>query len=88
MRRVAKIMYMHYVYLLRLKNDKIYTGSTPNLKNRLREHKEGKCKSTKNLRPIKLLWYCVFSKRLVAKRFENYLKRGSGQTFRNKHFLN
>jgi len=88
MRRVAKIMYMYYVYLLKLKNNKIYTGSTPNLKERLREHEEGKCNSTRNLRPIKLLWYCAFLNRLTGRRFESYLKKGSRQAFRNKHFLN
>ena len=75
---------MYYVYLLRLKNKKIYTGSTPDLNNRLKEHKDGQCKSTKNLRPVTLLWYSVFKNRLMARRFENYLKTGSGQSFRNK----
>ncbi|MFH1749852.1 MAG: GIY-YIG nuclease family protein [bacterium] len=78
---------MYYVYLLKLKNNKIYTGSTPNLDERLQEHKEGKCKSTKNLLPFKLLWFCAFPSRLIARRFENYLKKGSGQAFRDKHLL-
>jgi putative endonuclease len=78
---------MYYVYLLRLVNNDIYTGSTPNLKKRIKEHSQGLCKSTMNLRPVKLVWYCVFQDRLLARKFENYLKTGSGQAFRNKRFI-
>lgn len=76
---------MYYVYLLLLSNKFIYTGSTPHLKRRVREHINGLCESTKNYRPIKLIWFSVFTNRLKARRFENYLKSGSGQVFRNKH---
>lgn len=78
---------MYYVYLLRLKNNKFYTGSTPDISRRVDEHKSGKCESTKNHRPIALIWFCVFPSRLLARRFENYLKSGSGQAFRNKHLI-
>ena len=78
---------MYYVYLLRLSNNKIYTGSTPDLKRRFKEHSDGFCLSTKDLRPVKLIWYCVFPDRLPARQFENYLKTGSGQVFRNKRFI-
>ena len=78
---------MYHVYLLLLSNGKIYTGSTPDLTARLDEHDKGLCLSTKNLRPVKLLWSCDFPDRLTARRFENYLKTGSGQAFRNKHLI-
>jgi predicted GIY-YIG superfamily endonuclease len=78
---------MYYVYLLKLSSGKIYTGSTPDPKSRYKEHEDGKCELTKNFRPLKLLWYCAFSNRLEARRFENYLKTGSGQSFRNKHLF-
>ncbi len=78
---------MYYVYLLRLSNKKFYTGSTPDLKRRIEEHKIGKCISTRNFRPVKMIWYCAFINRLQARRFENYLKTGSGQAFRNKRFV-
>jgi len=78
---------MYYVYLLKLSNTKIYTGSTPNIKDRFKEHSDGKCESTKNFRPLKLIWFCAFPNRLEARRFENYLKTGSGQAFRNKHLI-
>ena len=78
---------MYFVYLLRLSNGKIYTGSTPDLKRRIKEHNQGNGEATKNFRPLKLIWYCVFKDRLSAKRFENYLKTGSGQAFRNKRLI-
>lgn len=78
---------MYYVYLLKLKNGYIYTGSTPDLKRRLKEHNNGESEATKNFRPLKLVWYCAFENRLDARRFENYLKTGSGQAFRNKRFI-
>jgi len=78
---------MYYVYILKLNNTSFYTGSTPDIKRRIKEHKDGRSKSTKNFRPIKLVWYCIFSTRLQARRFEKYLKTGSGQAFRNKRLL-
>lgn len=80
-------MIIYYVYLLKLNNNKIYTGSTPDIKKRLREHGDGECKATRDYRPAKLVWYGVFQNRLLARRFENYLKTGSGQAFRNKRLL-
>jgi len=78
---------MYHTYLLRLSNDTIYTGSTPNIKRRLKEHKNGLCESTQKYRPIKLIWFCSFPTRLQARRFEQYLKSGSGISFRNKHLI-
>ena len=43
--------------------------------------------STKNFRPVELIWHCAFNDRLSARRFEAYLKTGSGQAFRNKHLV-
>ncbi len=78
---------MYYVYILRLANNHFYTGSTPTIISRIQKHKNGKVESTKNFRPVKLVWYCAFHNRLEARKFENYLKTGSGQAFRNKRLL-
>ncbi|MBI2113280.1 MAG: GIY-YIG nuclease family protein [Candidatus Wildermuthbacteria bacterium] len=78
---------MYYVYLLKLKDSSIYTGSTPDLKRRLTQHNNGHAESTRNFRPLRLVWFCGFPNRLEARRFETYLKTGSGQAFRNKRFL-
>jgi len=46
---------MYYVYTLRSgKDDKLYIGSTSNLKKRLKEHKEGRVQSTSYRRPLEL----------------------------------
>lgn len=68
---------MYYVYLFKFAKGKIYTGSTPDLQRRINEHKKGKSLATGNLRPVILVWYCAFQNRLLARRFENYLKTGS-----------
>ncbi|MCR4278970.1 MAG: GIY-YIG nuclease family protein [bacterium] len=78
---------MYYVYLLKLSNGSIYTGSTPDLKRRINQHESGYADATKNFRPLLLIWYCAFPTLLQARRFENYLKTGSGQAFRNKRFI-
>jgi len=76
---------MYYVYLLKLSNDEVYTGSTRNLKTRIIDHQEGKNISTKPFRPIKLIYYCAFLNKAQALQFELYLKSGSGKAFRNRH---
>lgn len=78
---------MYYVYLLKLKDGSIYTGSTPALEDRVKEHEKGLAESTKNLRPVNLVWYCGFTDRIKALRFERYLKTGSGQAFRGKRLV-
>ncbi|PIZ41212.1 hypothetical protein COY35_00850 [candidate division WWE3 bacterium CG_4_10_14_0_2_um_filter_47_8] len=58
---------MYYVYLLKLKDKSIYTGSTPDLKKRLKQHQKGFVESTKNLCPLKLVWYCAFRNQITSK---------------------
>lgn len=49
---------MNYVYLLRsLKDNKLYCGSTTDLKRRVKEHNLGKVQSTKSRRPFELVYY-------------------------------
>lgn len=78
---------MHYTYLLKLSNNNYYTGSTNNLKERIKEHSHGKCYTTKKFFPIKLVWYSGFKTKKLATNFEKYLKSSSGKAFRNKHFI-
>ena len=78
---------MHYVYLLKLKNEEYYTGQTSDLRERLEKHREGGVPATRNLRPLELIYYCAFSSQKTAIVFEKYLKTGSGQAFRNKHLI-
>jgi len=78
---------MYYVYLLKLVDGTIYTGSTNNLQKRVTKHNKGDVLATKGKRPIKLVYYCSFESKPKALVFEQYLKTGSGQAFRNKHFF-
>ena len=78
---------MYYVYLLKLKDGSVYTGSTDDLQKRMLKHNKGDVLATKGKRPVKLIYYCAFSSKQKALQFEKYLKTGSGQAFRNKHLV-
>ncbi len=71
---------MYYIYILHSKKDgKLYTGYTPDLKNRVKAHNNGYVRSTKNRRPFTLIHYEAFEEQLDAKRREQYLKGGNGK---------
>ncbi|MFQ6049888.1 MAG: GIY-YIG nuclease family protein [Candidatus Paceibacterales bacterium] len=70
---------MYYVYFLLLKNKQIYTGTAKNLKRRIYEHKNGKVRSTKNKRPIKLIHYEAYLLKSDALRREKFLKTTEGK---------
>jgi putative endonuclease len=72
---------MHYIYILLLNNNQIYTGSTENLKRRLKEHNEGKVSSTAKRRPLRLIHYEVYFLKQDAVRREKFLKTSDGKRF-------
>ena len=73
---------MHYVYLLLSDKDgKFYTGSTNNLKRRIYEHNSGNVRSTRNRRPLKLIYYEACLNDDDAKQREIYLKSGMGKKY-------
>jgi len=78
---------MFYVYILQLKDGSYYIGYSSNLKQRIKEHDQGLVSSTKNLRPVKLIFYAAFSNIKKALAFEKYLKSSSGFAFRNKRLI-
>ncbi|MDO9027973.1 MAG: GIY-YIG nuclease family protein [Candidatus Roizmanbacteria bacterium] len=78
---------MFYVYILQLKNKSYYIGYSSDLKSRIKTHEEGCVESTKNLRPVKLVYYSAFSSQKKATAFEKYLKTASGFAFRNKRLV-
>ncbi|MBI2010349.1 MAG: GIY-YIG nuclease family protein [Candidatus Chisholmbacteria bacterium] len=57
----------------------IYIGYSENLKSRIKEHNEGKSRSTKAYRPFTLIFYEAYLKRSDAKRRERYLKMNRGE---------
>ena len=49
-------------------------------------HNSGKCAHTAKHRPWKLKLYIAFEDLEHARRFERYLKTGSGHAFARRHF--
>jgi putative endonuclease len=71
---------MFYVYVLFSKKDrKLYIGLTHSLNRRLKEHKFGDVKSTKDRRPLILIYYECYTEKEDAERREKYLKGGNGR---------
>ena len=79
---------MFYTYILEsLKTpEKRYIGHTSNLKSRLTAHNAGDCPPTRKHRPWKVKVFIAFETLEQARRFETYLKTGSGRAFANGHF--
>ena len=65
----------------------LYTGLTGDIKKRLREHNAGESGYTREKRPWKLVWCCIFPNKFIAARFEKYLKTSSGIAFANKRLV-
>ena len=78
---------MFYSYILLLKDGSYYHGYSDDLKQRYKDHQRGIVESTKNLRPVKLVFYAAFEKKDRAINFEKYLKSSSGFAFRNKRLV-
>ena len=74
---------MYYVYQIQsiCNSDQKYTGFTTDLKSRLKTHNEGRCPHTSKFIPWKIINYFCFSEESKAKKFELYLKSGSGRAF-------
>ena len=78
---------MHYTYILVCETTaRRYIGHTSDLKNRLIEHNAGKCPHTAKYGPWKVKTYIAFDSPELARRFELYLKSGSGFSFSKRHF--
>jgi putative endonuclease len=74
---------VYYVYVIESLSaqGERYEGMTTDLKQRLREHNQGKSCHTTKLSPWKLITYVAFTDRAKAEGFERYLKSGSGHAF-------
>jgi putative endonuclease len=71
---------MYYVYILKSSVDNnLYTGFSGNLKKRIREHELGNVDSTKNRRPLKLIYYEAYQEKEYALRREKFLKTTKGK---------
>ena len=66
---------MYYLYILKSKYDQAgYIGSTTDLRRRLLEHQRGLVQSTKNRRPLDLVYYEAYKSLADARRREQMLK--------------
>lgn len=79
---------MYYCYiLLSSKSHIFYFGSANDLRSRVKQHNNGKVKSTKTHIPWTLIWYGAFQTQKQARDFELYLKNGSGKSFAYKRLV-
>jgi putative endonuclease len=86
---VLKNYVMAYViYAIKSSFDhRIYVGFTIDLEKRIKEHNQGRTKSTKGFRPWVLIYYETAETRTEAREREKYLKSGCGKEFLKKHIL-
>jgi putative endonuclease len=70
---------MYYVYILLLKNNDLYKGSTGDLKRRYSDHRLGKVESTRHYRPLELIHYESYVRKSDAVRRERFLKTTEGK---------
>ena len=76
---------MYYVYVLQSDTDKkLYVGYTKNLKLRFELHQKGRVDSTRNRRPLKLIYYEACLNSADAVKREKYLKTYHGKMFLKK----
>ncbi len=64
-----------------MKDNQLYVGYTNDLKNRFLIHSKGNVESTKNRRPLKLVYYEASLSKNDALRREKYLKTTWGKRY-------
>jgi putative endonuclease len=72
---------MYIVYVLQDNNNKYYKGMTDNIERRLKEHRRGKTKSTKNMSDLRIVYTERLETRIEARKREKYLKSAAGRRF-------
>ena len=73
---------MYWVYAIQSEIDgRIYVGMCQDIPTRVRQHNQGKTKSTKGYIPWKLIYKEEVTSRQLARVREKYLKSGSGKEF-------
>ena len=77
-----------FVYVLRSETDpsRHYVGIASNPRDRLDWHNGGPCGYTVVYRPRSIAVSIEFQSEREARRFEKYLKSGSGRAFAKRHF--
>ena len=82
---------MYYIYVLKSEIDNnYYVGYSSDLKNRVEQHNTGLVASTKNRRPLQLIYYEACLNQQDATHREKYLKTSWGKRYikaRLKNYL-
>jgi len=80
---------MYMVYILKSINNsrRYYIGLTAYLDRRLKERNAEKSGYSSRYSPWKVETYITFKNKVIAEKFEKYLKEGSGQAFLTKRLI-
>ncbi len=80
---------MYYVYVLySIEQDKLYTGFTKDLKNRVKNHLKKNCYTTKRFGKVELVYYEACKSEKDARCRERQLKTGFGRGYLRKRIKN
>jgi putative endonuclease len=80
---------VYYVYILQsLRDNKLYSGYSDNLKRRLEEHNKGGVDSTKRRKPFVLIYYEAYQHQQDATAREKYFKTQWGRNYLKKVLKN
>lgn len=75
-------MSFYYTYVLKsIKDGKHYIGATSDIENRLIEHNSGMVESTKERKPLELVYFEGCKDKNKAFKREKYFKTGFGRKF-------
>jgi predicted GIY-YIG superfamily endonuclease len=80
-------MYIVYVLISLKDADRHYVGLTEDLEKRLKAHNAKKSLFSKKYSPWGIETFITFKNEYKARKFEKYLKSGSGYAFLKKHFI-
>lgn len=76
---------MYYVYVLKsLVDNNFYTGFSDDLIKRVKDHNQGRVESTKNRRPLELIYYEAYKYEKDARKQELFYKTGQGRRILRK----
>ncbi len=78
--------YYAYILVSETNENLHFSGVTRDLNARLSQHNRGKCPHTSKHRPWKIQTAIAFRSEAKARRFERYVKTGSGREFARRHF--
>ncbi|MGL4736637.1 MAG: GIY-YIG nuclease family protein [Cellulosilyticaceae bacterium] len=67
---------MHYVYIVKCKDETLYTGYTSNIEKRIKAHNDGKgAKYTRARRPVELVYMETYETKVEAMKREYAIKQ-------------